>query len=273
MKCIICDSSTEYFFSKEYDEPPFDEIMRDVGIVEYQKCTKCGFVISKTHCELDKTKWEEINLRFHLEHEMQGAEKQINQPPYAEQAMMLALLGKNKIIDLDDALDFAGGYGHLSEILSKYFNLELPIFDPYVQDKDSSRHIPRDALRTYRTVINSAMFEHVRSRFDLDQVNDLVTSDGCLILHTVVCETIPKDPNWFYLQPPVHTAFHTNSSMELLMQQWGYKSSIYSPMAKCWVLLRDDIESVESAISALNIELQRNWFLCKKGFVDYWKGF
>jgi hypothetical protein len=41
------------------------------------------------------------------------------------------------------------------------------------------------------------MFEHVLRRADLDQVNDLVQEDGCLIIHTVVCENVPKDPGWF----------------------------------------------------------------------------
>ena len=187
--------------------------------------------------------------------------------------MMLSFLGKNGIIDTEDMIDYAAGFGTLSIILAKYHNIKLPLFDPYIQSNDSSRYIDKSKLSTYKTVINSAMFEHVLRREDLDKVNNIVAGDGCFIMHTCVCENVPNDPNWFYLRPPVHTAFHTNKSMEILMRQWGYRSSIYCPQGKCWILLKNNIEDIEKDIMTLNQELQTNWFYCKNGFVDYWKGF
>jgi hypothetical protein len=92
-------------------------------------------------------------------------------------------------------------------------------------------------------------------------------------LHTVICERVPKDPDWFYLRPPVHTAFHTNRSMGILMEQWGYRASIYSPKAKSWILLKQPQPDLGTRIKALNWELQSEWFLHKDGFMDYWKGF
>ncbi len=273
MKCIICGSQCEYFFQKKYQEPPFDEFMREIGEVAYYKCTNCGFVISKTHSELDAIAWNTLNDLFHRYLEDANTEKTINQPPYAEQAMMLCILGKNGIVSTDSMLDYAAGYGTLSRILRKYYGLELPVFDQYIQADISVPYLEKNALGTYKTVINSAMFEHVLRRADLDQVNDLVQQDGCLIVHTVVCENVPKDPGWFYLQPPVHTAFHTNRSMNILMEQWGYKSSIYCPRSKCWVLLTATQEDIGHRISAINSELQADWFIHKVGFVDYWKGF
>ena len=273
MKCIICNSDSNYYFSKTYSENPFDEFMREIGKVDYHKCTRCGFVLSKTHGELDESKRNKLNSLFHHYIENQENEKKSNQPPYAEQAMMLSLLGKNGIISTDSMVDYAAGYGTLSNILAKYHCLELPIYDPYVQSDNSRRYIDESELKTYKTVINSAMFEHVLRREDLDRVNNIVDRDGCFIIHTVVCEKVPNDPNWFYLRPPVHTAFHTNKSMEILMGQWGYRSSIYCPQSKCWVLLRGNIEAIGKKIAILNQELQSNWFYCKNGFVDYWKGF
>jgi hypothetical protein len=273
MKCIICDSKYEYFFSKKYQEPPFDKFMPEIGEVAYYKCTNCGFVLSKTHCELDAIAWSKLNELFHHYLEDSNNERKINQPPYTEQAMMLAILGKNGIINTDNMIDHAAGYGTLSRILHKYHGIKLPIFDPYIQADNSGMYIEKHELATYETVINSAMFEHVLHRADLDQVNNLVQHDGCLIIHTVVCENIPKDPNWFYLRPPVHTAFHTNRSMNILMEHWGYKSSIYCPQSKCWILLKFPIEDFHRKISEINLELQTTWFVCKAGFVDYWKGF
>jgi hypothetical protein len=186
---------------------------------------------------------------------------------------MLLLLGGTGIINTDRMLDYAAGYGCLSKLLAKYMDLQLPIYDPYVKDGGSGEYVETSELRTYKTVINSAMFEHVLRREDLDQVDHLVDDDGSLVIHTVVCENIPNDPDWFYFRPPVHTAFHTNKSMEILMNQWNYRSSIYAPKSKCWVLLRQDVDRVEPKVRGLNEELQSEWFHCKQGFVDYWKGF
>jgi len=246
--------------------------MQEIGKVDYYKCKRCGFVLSKTHSELDKIKWINLNRKFHQYLENPGNYKKVNQPPYAEQAMMISLLGENSIISTDSMVDYAAGSGTLSNILSKYYNLELPTFDLYIQADNSRRHIHKSELKTYKTVINSAMFEHVLRRDDLDQVNNIVDADGCLIIHTVVCEKVPNDPNWFYLRPPVHTAFHTNNSMNILMSQWGYRS-IYCPSSMCWILLRDNIEDTEKKIATLNQELQTEYFYCKNCFVDYWKGF
>lgn len=275
MKCIICDSRTEYYFTKIYTEQPYAKFMVEIGPVDYHKCIYCGFTFSKTHRVLEDNKWQQLNYQFHHYFEDTPIENRLaNPPPYAEQAFMLSVLGKNAIIDTADMLDYAGGHGTLSKILYKYFHIKLTVFEPYVIPSDVSpnTYIPVSELKKYNTVINSAMFEHVRTREDLDKLNNLVKENGTLIIHTVVPEVIPKDPNWFYLTVPVHTAFHTNKSMELLMKQWGYISSIYSPKSKCWILLRtNDIERLKMKINEINRELQYHWFFVKIGFMDYWK--
>jgi hypothetical protein len=273
VECIICNSLSNYYFSKTYLEHPFNEFMKEIGKVDYYKCQNCGFVLSKTHSELDEKEWNELNKHFHHYMENDNNGRKSNQPPYSEQAMMLLILSKNGIIRTDSMIDYAAGYGTLSNILVKYYDLELPIFDRYIQANNADKYISEKKLETYKTVINSAMFEHILRREDLDSVNNIVEDDGCLIIHTVVCENVPNDPDWFYLRPPVHTAFHTNKSMEILMNQWNYHSSIYCPQSKCWILLKDDIKNIENKIATMNRELQSNWFFWKKGFVDYWKGF
>lgn len=273
MHCMICESEMEYYFSKTYSKHPFDQFMRDVGTVDFQKCRNCGFVISKTHVDLNPDRWAKLNSEFHNYFEDPKNRLEDNQPPYLEQAMMLLLLGSHGIVDVTDMVDYAAGYGTLSRLLRNYFKIHLPIFDPYVQNGDRDRYIRECDLRKYKTVVNSAMFEHALSRDDIDRVNDLVDSDGCLILHTVVCETVPRDPEWFYLRPPVHSAFYTNKSMGILMDRWGYHSSIYCPKSKCWALLRKRDSTIADRLNVLNKELQSDWFYFKKGFMDYWKGF
>jgi len=65
MNCLICNSQTEYYFSKMYSEPPCEEFMREIGEVNYYKCKCCGFVISKTHTELPSDVWNKLNHDWH----------------------------------------------------------------------------------------------------------------------------------------------------------------------------------------------------------------
>jgi hypothetical protein len=274
MNCIVCGGVGRAYFNKAYTEPPFDEYMRSIGPVQYERCDACGFVFSRTHRELDLRTWQTLNERFHCHIHSLPPGTHGNQPPYAEQAMMLRLLSSNGLIDGSDMLDYAAGFGTLSRLLQRYFGMDLPLHDPYVKSAGAGRYVGSEDLRQYGTVVNSAMFEHVRDRDDLDRVHALVRPvDGCMVVHTVVCERVPADPDWFYLRAPVHTAFHTNRSMQLLMDQWGYAGSFYCVPAKCWVLLQVLPDDIDDKVRALNDELQANWFHFKRGFVDYWKGF
>jgi hypothetical protein len=221
---------------------------------------------------MDISDWEEINFVFHTYIEDLKNTRLVNQPPYAQQSLMLAVASKNSIINIDNAIDYAGGYGTLSNILKKYYQINFPIYDPYIY-LDTQQYLKKSDLNKYEVVFNSAMFEHVLSRKDLDDVNSLVSDEGSLLIHTLVCENIPRDPNWFYLIPPVHTAFHTNKSMSILMNQWGYLSSIYCPEAKSWILLREQSKVYREVCSRINQEFQSDFFILKDGFVDFWKGF
>lgn len=273
--CIICASSTHYYFSKTYAAYP-GAPFADELTVDYWRCEHCGFVISRTHQEMESALWAEVNTSWHHWMENHGVAG-TNQPPYANQALALAILEKNQMFGLDDALDYAAGYGTLSKFLSKYFDKSLKIYDKYVHDENTSLiYVSDKDIGRYQLVINSAMFEHVLSRRNLDRVNELVNDGGVLMLHTVVCENIPNDANWFYLEPLVHTAFHTNKSMSLLMKQWGYVASIYAPQAKSWFLFKDGHErlaDLENIVDELNREMQTKFFHYKAGFLDYWKGF
>lgn len=276
INCIICGSESRYFFTKKYSSYPGSPFPDDYP-VDYHKCVHCGFVISKTHLEMSPKEWSNLNSSWHHNFESNIEGRTNNQPPYAEQALALMLLSKNNIIDDSATLDYAAGYGSLAKILKKYFNKEILLHDKYISEPESSlTYVPSVELGRYKLVINSAMFEHVLTRSDLDAVNKLVSDDGVLMLHTVVCERVPQDPKWFYIEPMVHTAFHTNRSMSLLMEQWGYTESVYSQLAKSWFLFKaktPGIEDLKSNILRINQELQCNFFHHKKGFLDFWKGF
>jgi len=175
MNCIICQSETNYFFSKSYAKKPFVEMMDDIGQVDYYKCENCGFTISKTHQELDNEKFEKLNYEFH--HYLENSETDVNQPPYLEQSMMINVLLKNKILD-NDMLDYAGGYGTLSKSLQKYFNISLPVHDPYVKSDDFVKYLEKKDLKTYKTILTSALFEHILTREGFNEINSLVDTNG-----------------------------------------------------------------------------------------------
>ena len=277
MKCLICESEAPYYFSKTYEEEPFKSFMKDIGEVKYHRCMKCGFTMSKTHYELETNQWEKLNLDYHTYSEKKKARSQkrgeLNPPPYLHQAIMLKTLAYNKIINANSILDFAGGQGTLSKIADKYFNISLPIYDPYMSDDNGRTYISKENLKNYKTVINSALFEHITSREDLDQINNLVDQNGCMIVHTVIADRVPKNDNWFYIKIPVHCTFHTNKSMDILMRQWGYECSLYCLSSKCWILFKEKPKYIEEKVENINKEFQLEYLIFKNGFVDFWKGF
>ncbi len=274
MKCMICDSPCDYFFSKSYAPHPFGDVMNTIRDVDYYRCQRCGFTSSKTHQLLSAAQLQELNVEVHeLNENDPEMRNYVNQPPYAEQALMIGLFRSYGLIACDGMLDYAGGVGTLSNLLKKLFGINLPIYDPYMQAGDLTRYVRNPREEHYKTVVNSAFFEHVISRSELDLVNSMVAQDGCLILHTLICENIPRDPDWFYLRPPVHVAFHTNKSMNILMEQWGFRSSIYCPQSKSWTLFHLEFQDIQAKMEQINRDLQTTWLYGKSGFVDYWKGF
>ena len=196
--CLICAAQTHFFFTKTYPAyagSPFPETMQ----TDYWKCERCGFVISKAQQEMSVAEWSSLNSDWHHYFENNPtATGANNQPPYADQGLALQMLGKNGIVDLADTLDYAAGYGTLARFLRKYLSRDINIFDRYVRNNASGlNYIAEDKLKKYQLVINSAMFEHVVTRSALDEIDALVADDGVLMLHTLICERIPQDPDWF----------------------------------------------------------------------------
>jgi hypothetical protein len=70
---------------------------------------------------------------------------------------------------------------------------------------------------------------------------------------------------------PVHCAFHTNKSMEILMEQWKYNCSVYNEQSKMWVLFREETKEVQARVDKLNNSLGWEYLHFKNGFMDYWK--
>lgn len=254
----------EYFFSKQFLE-------FNLGKVDYHKCVFCGFSASKTHLEMSEETWINLNNEFHsVSHYAEGNPYNRNQR-YFNQALMLSMMHKGNLISQEKWLDWGCGIGAVAKLLDNYFNIKLSTYDKYFTPEINQIDVSLLKKRHFNLVLNTCVFEHVRDREILDEIESYVNQEtGCFAIHTLVPENIPQDPNWMYLLP-VHCAFHTNKSMDLLMQQWGYKCSVYNEFSKLWIFFREDTEVVINKVSFLNKAIGWNYLHFKKGFMDYWK--
>jgi hypothetical protein len=263
MQCMICRAGMRYFFSKDFT-------VCDLQQVDYWKCPDCGFCASKTHMEMSDERWARLNHDFHAQtHFSEGNPYNRNQR-YFNQALMLNLLNRQGLVQAGQWLDWGCGVGAVARLLDEQFGLRLMTYDKYFTPHFNV--LPEGDLlpRRFELVLNTAVFEHVRGRETLDEIESYVAPAGAFAIHTLVPENVPQDPNWMYLLP-VHCAFHTNRSMQILMDAWGYTCSVYNEHAKLWVLFREDAATVEAKAEALNRALGWPYLHFKRGFMDYWK--
>lgn len=268
MNCLICNGNSRFSFAKEFGFHGLDR-------VEYWCCDFCGFTLSRTHADLAPSEWERLNLKSHSGYF--GTESDPGDPRWRTRLRAQADL-------LDDAasigllkpdgrwLDYACGDGKLASLVQDVHGRELLKYDRYLS-RDSD-YLSDDALkvRGFDLVVTTSVFEHLWQRGQFDMVHALVSDRGVLGIHTLVCETVPRDPAWFYLAS-VHCAFHTNRSMALLFSQWGYTCSVYGVEAQLWLWFKADPGHIESIVRAANARGgSKPAYVFKRGFVDYWKG-
>lgn len=263
MNCFICKDNLSYSFSKQFNE-------YDLGNVDYYSCNTCGFTISSNHIQLSEKKWNQLNIDWHTENNLKEKNPWNRDERYFNQSIMIFLLIKFNIIKGSNFLDWGSGEGGFSKKLYDLFSIKVNCYDKFV--KPSVFPLAEAELKSnsYDFVVNNAVFEHVTKRETLDEINSFVNNTGILAIHTLVRESIPKDPNWMYLLP-VHSCFHTNKSMDLLMQQWGYTCSVYNENAKLWVMFKEDPKLFYSQINDINKIIGYDYFKFKVGFVDFWK--
>lgn len=253
----------KYYFSKRFNE-------YDLAKVDYEKCDKCGFVASRTHYELSDQKWNKLNNNFHKNHNKRTDNPFNRNQRYFNQALMLFLLKKYDFFPKGEYLDWGSGEGDLSKYANNLFNFEIKNYDKYI--KPDLNIIKSNSLkkRNYALVINTGVFEHIRNKETLHEIESYVKNNGCLAIHTLVTEVVPKDEEWMYLLP-VHCSFHTNKSMSILIEKWGYKCSTYNEDAKSWILFKEKNDKIEKKVQVLNKAMGWEYLKYKKGFLDFWK--
>lgn len=222
---------------------------------------------------MSENQWAEINHEYHARY--QGTDTNIDDPNWIPRLNAQASLIKHslKIGLLNNSrpwLDYACGDGKLSEMLSRLGDIHLAKYDEYMAGATGYLNAKELTPQKFGLVITTSVFEHLSKREHLNAIDALVAEDGVLGLHTLVRECIPLEPSWFYLLP-VHCAFHTNRSMQILMSQWGYTCSVYNVESRLWFLFRGNDSTIEQISTANNNHSNSPYLLFKNGFVDYWK--
>jgi len=255
MKCTICNSKTKYYFSKSFN-------LKNLDIADYYECTNCGFVYSKQHRQMPQQQWNDLNKEFHLL--FLGKDSSKFDPKWMErlsaQYRFIKTLMKLNLVDTTNWLDFGCGDGKLANKLLascvniKKFDRYCPVGNSFITELELSE------LRS-NFVINTSVFEHLYKREDMEEI--LTIPNNCLLFHTMVQEKVPQDPTWYYLLP-VHCSMHTNKSMQILFDEFGYKQSIYDIESRMWALFKQYVKIPAQIMNSKK-------YYVKNGFADYWK--
>jgi hypothetical protein len=254
-----------FYFSKHFGEYGLDE-------VDYWLCPHCGFTSSKTHLDMTQAEWEALNLTFHTAHNNREEDPYNRRQRYFNQALMLYLMQRHGLINGKNWLDWGSGEGGVSVQLNEHFGIVLENFDKYIQPliNPISSFALKEKAASCDLVLSTAVFEHVRSRRVLDEIESFVARTGCLAIHTLVRGQVPQDAGWMYLLP-VHCAFYTNKSMQILMDSWGYTCSVYNEYAKLWIMFHQkNPDQIRNSVSRLNQVMGWEYLHYKEGFMDYW---
>ena len=120
---------------------------------------------------------------------------------------------------------------------------------------------------SFDAVISCAVFEHLHGKNDVDAILNLPNEHGILFLHTLICEEVPKDPDWFYLGTS-HITLWTNAAMTRLYDAWGYVGCAYNVDARMWMFFKDKEQY-------LNMQAKKDFVdgttIFSEHFIDYWK--
>ena len=264
--CMICNSRTNHFMHKHFEQ-------LGLGNVEYDRCPTCGFVFSHTHHEMSDAQWEDLNNRWVSQY--QGTEENPEDPRWLErmdaQSLVIADMNTLGLLPKGCWLDYGAGDGKLAAKLLKEHHLTVENYEHSSNPAKGYLRAEELKPKDFSLVMHTAVVEHLRFRTQLDSIFNLVRDDGAMMLHTLVAENIPQDPNWFYFLS-VHCSFFTNRAMQLLFEQYGYRCSLYNVASRMWVWFKQPIETIRPTIEKANSrgDVKLHYILADH-FVDYWK--
>ncbi len=176
------------------------------------------------------------------------------------------------LLPLGRWLDYGAGDGKLVNALAADHGLTVEKYEHSSNPAKGYLGINDLKPRAFSVVMHTAVMEHLRFRSQLNSVFNLVADDGVMILHTLVAEHVPKNPDWFYLLS-VHCSFFTNRSMQLLFEQNDYRCAVYNVASRLWIWFKQPAAVIRPIIEQANAKNRDPMFqyIFAESFVDYWK--
>lgn len=226
--CPVCGHATDPFLTKDFKGDT------GLGLVEYVRCTDCGFVYAPTIYRMGPEEFAALNARFHAYLDGEGS------PPWDPAWETRMAAQRALLLDLAPELpgrwlDYACGDGRLTAGLG----LDVVGYDPY----RSTAAIPLvgdDELAApgaFSCVLSTAFFEHVRDIGVIKSMASLVAPDGAFVIHTEVVTVVPRRYNWFYFLP-THCSVFTKNAFAHLAADCGFARTEYHPAADMHVWWR-----------------------------------
>lgn len=261
MNCFVCGKEMTGYFIKKWGEEMTGDFVR---------CPDCGLVINKTMYEMPIQEWMEKNEELHSEY--QGTDEMKDDPKWldrinAQGEVILQLYDLDIFSCNGKCIGYGCGDGKLADLVNRNRQL-IQKYDKfmgcgklgYLKDKEVNQG-------EFDVVICCSVLEHLVGKVEVEKVFGLIAEDGVLCLHTLVCEEVPRDPDWFYLLT-VHCTLWTNKAMSILYKDNGFAGCAYNLESQMWFMFRNK----EQFVRLKNAEqvLKGKWFF-SDGFVDYWK--
>ena len=271
MKCFVCGGEMTPYFTKQIAVKYLDGL----DTFEYVRCEHCGLVVSKTLYEMSHDDWAHFNHAVHKDLFDGVLDSTEIDHHWAErldrQAAMVVELLKAGVFKGDwRTIDYGAGDGRLADkVNGSLQKVWLKKFDAYIEPTDENYLTPSEVTEgSFDFLMSSSVFEHLLgNRGDVDRVIKLVKPDGVMGLHTLICEEVPRDPDWFYLFP-VHCTLWTNKAMSIVFEKYKFRHCAYNVESQMWLFFRND--DAWARLMDCKARLTGTWVLENK-FVDYWK--
>lgn len=277
MKCFVCNSNMKEYFHKKM-------MLREGEDHEFVCCEKCGLVIDRTAYELDPAKRIDDICSIHSSY--QGMDENPYDPAWIgrieKQATLFAELFIEDIFCTDmKVVDYGCGDGKLS----KYFDMKYaklsedkePVkdapqilkYDKYMKPEGDMSYLDDDHMipGKFDVVVSCSMMEHFFGKKEVDEIFNLVSETGTFCMHTLICEEVPQDPDWFYLIVD-HVTIWTNRAMALLYRQYRFVGCAYNLEARMWFFFRNREQFYK--LKKRKNAIDGTWIF-SDDFVDYWK--
>lgn len=272
MKCFVCGAEMKDYLQKKMrpEEPEW----------KYVRCENCGLVLCQTVYEMTDSQLVSLNDE-HKSYQGTDENRGVD-PHWVErlkcQAKLFADMAIQGVWEPGMCLvDYGCGDGKLSAYVQNEMYVrgedtclcELLKYDKYMRPEGPSDYLSDEEMKpgSFDAVFSCSVFEHLLGRPDADEIIGLLKDKGTLCVHTLVCEEVPRDPEWFYLLSG-HCTLWTNKSMALLFGQYGFVGCAYHVEARMWFFFKDRhrFEQLKSKAPMIPGE----WAFSDK-FVDYWK--